>query len=204
MRKLAYGVTALVLALCTPVSKAAAITYTYTGNHYTGAAAPYSTDMAVTGSFTFASPLDPNILFPAARTPTAWSISDGVMTVTNATGSLAFNVGTNALGNITMWDFGTSFSVSTGILFITSQNGSPTSFFPCGTGNTACDGVSGVAAGRAVGLAGVVNNPGTWTMTSIPEPSSLSLIIIGMFAVALIVRTRYVPVDRPDCRTLNS
>ena len=203
--KFTYGLVTLLLALCTPRVEAALVTYTYTGNNYTSAVNPYSTSMAITGSFTFASPLAPNTVFIGTDLPSTWSISDGVETITNSTGTLAFDAITNSVGGITAWAFATSFNISTGVLLIESVN-DPSALLvvaslPCGTSNV-CDAVWGVGAGHLVGVAGVGDAPGTWTPTSTvtPEPSLVFPLAIGLFAMAWIARRRTALSIRPATR----
>lgn len=187
----------LLLALCTPRVEAAMVTYTYTGNNYTVAGAPYSTSMAITGSFTFASPLAPNMVFIGTNLPSTWSISDGVETITNSTGTLGLDVATNSVGGITAWAFATSFNISTGVLLIESVN-DPNRLFgvaspPCGSSNV-CDAIWGTAVGHVVGVAGVEDNPGTWTPTSTvnaaPEPLLVLPLAIALFAMAVVALKR--------------
>jgi hypothetical protein len=80
-------------------------TYTYTGDPYTVATAPYVVGGQLTGSFTVASPL-PAFLPLTNITPslTALSFNDGVATRTLANSFLcSFQVATDGAGNITRW-----------------------------------------------------------------------------------------------------
>jgi hypothetical protein len=144
--------------------------------------------MAIIGSFSFASLLASDIIYPTMELPLTWSISDGIQTITEQSGTLTFTVGTDSFGKITNWGFATPFNIPTGNLLIMSEKGlGQPSGFPCGI--DVCDAIWGVAAGHAVGVAGVINNPGTWTATMVtPEPSSLFLVTTGLFAMVYIGR----------------
>jgi hypothetical protein len=64
-------------------------TYTYTGPNYHTANPPYTTSMAITGSFTTSSAIPPNAVdFDLRPIVTSWSFSDGVNTQTNANSGL--------------------------------------------------------------------------------------------------------------------
>jgi hypothetical protein len=79
----ASGLIALGVAQST-----AETTYTYTGNPFTFAVSPYTTNDFISGSFDLATPLDPNLPFTSI-TPLSFSFSDGVLTHTPLT-STAF------------------------------------------------------------------------------------------------------------------
>ena len=81
-------------------------TYTYTGNVFTTAYAPFTLANSVSGSFTITT-LSPDLLDDPV-TPTTFSFSDGVNTFTNTNASITeyFEVSTNASGAITNWDIG--------------------------------------------------------------------------------------------------
>ena len=80
-------------ALAAPRANADVV-YTYTGNDFTFATAPYTTTDRVIASFDLPSVLAPNLVLTTI-TPSAWSFTDGVQTLTQATSSpLAFEVGT--------------------------------------------------------------------------------------------------------------
>ena len=72
------------LSIAYPASvQAVPTTYQYTGNPFTFVTGPYTTSDFVTGMVTLAGPLPPNM--PSPVTPTAFTFSDGVQTITNLT-----------------------------------------------------------------------------------------------------------------------
>jgi YVTN family beta-propeller protein len=107
------------------VPVAASTTYNITGNPFTTftGAASCSPDCNVTGSFTLAQPLAPN-LSNATITPTSFSFSVGTSNLTQAnTTSASFSsVSTDASGSITAW----SISLSSSNFTIDTANNSAT------------------------------------------------------------------------------
>jgi hypothetical protein len=78
-------------------------TYTYTGNPFTDVNAPYTTSMFVTAMVTLANPLAPNMPLQTASV-TAFTLSDGVQTITNLTSSsFLIQFATGPTGAITAW-----------------------------------------------------------------------------------------------------
>jgi len=192
----AYKVVIFLLAVGAARVQAGTITYTYTGNDYTDATTPYTTSMSITASFTLASPLAPDTVYDGTLVPTAWSISDGVETITNTSADmLTFDAATNSVGGISSWLFGTSFTEGIADVILASFDDpshlfvSP-STFPCGTVN-ACDIIFAVGAMHVAGLAGVASDPGTWSPAStVPEPSSVFFVAIALFSIAFIACRR--------------
>src|SRR5262249_5043069 len=95
------------LSLAYPASvQAAPITYKYTGNPFTFASGPYTTNDFVTAMITLASPLKANMPLTEV-TPIAFTLSDGVQTITNhGPGFVLFTsflFATDASGAISMW-----------------------------------------------------------------------------------------------------
>ena len=177
---------------CTPLLVASPVTYTYTGNDYTGASSPYTTSMAITASFTFASALAPDTVYTdtTVPTPTAWSISDGVDNITNTSGdTLGLEIATNSVGGVEAWGFATSFTENIALVAILSGNDptqvfGPPGGFPCDSA-TACDIVFAEAEMHTAFLAGVQGDPGTWMpAATVPEPSLTFFIAIGLLVIA--------------------
>jgi hypothetical protein len=89
--------------LAAGVVQATPITYSYTGNSFTDVSGPYTTSDMVTGFVTFASPLKANMPL-TAETPSAFSFSDGVQTITSATATSSdFIFATGPTGGIIQW-----------------------------------------------------------------------------------------------------
>ena len=89
---------------------ACATTYTYTGQTYNFAGAPYTTSMSITGTFTTASPLPANMAITdigpnGTNLVTAWSFTDGINSYTQANSVVfpqggTFRIGTDGTGSI--------------------------------------------------------------------------------------------------------
>ena len=117
MRTFVLSCAALALLLLPPSAAMAATTYFYTGNDYTliidntpPAGTTYTTSMSVTGSFTVASALAPNMaLTDISSDVISYSFNDGVNTLTESNSSLvgALNVATDAGGDIIEWQITT-------------------------------------------------------------------------------------------------
>jgi hypothetical protein len=137
-------------------------TYTYTGNHFTTAVSPYTTNDFISGSFDLATPLDNNLPFTSI-TPLSFSFSDGVQTISSSvSGGLDIDIQTDATGTPSRW----VVSVSAGPpLFpnILTENLSPTSLVQ-DTARLSIDGPI---------LASNRDSPGTWSVTTtapVPGP----------------------------------
>ena len=154
-------------------------TYTYTGNDFTFFNAPYTGSDSVTGSVTFASALSSVGSFHGF-TATAFSFSDGVQTITDATPGVGstFDFKTDASGTIIGWeivvDIGSVLADN-----ITTQNG-PAGIFDSGEINN--DNSSGT----------IFRDPGTWvsslSSTSVPEPATISLFCAGLAGLGMMRR----------------
>jgi hypothetical protein len=109
MNKLAKWIVAATMSgVCG--SAVAQVTYNYQGNDFTIVAAPYTTADSVSGSFTVSTPLSAN-LTDATVIPTTWSLTDGVLALSNTTPNLnLFDliISTNPLGQIDYWNFAAS------------------------------------------------------------------------------------------------
>src|SRR5215469_7229298 len=89
-----------------PSVQAVPTKYVYTGNPFTFATGPYSTSNFVTAMITLAGPLGANMPLTEV-TPIAFTLSDGVQTITNRGPGFVFFTSflfaTDASGAISMW-----------------------------------------------------------------------------------------------------
>lgn len=173
----------LVMGLCLFAASARADTiYTYTGNPFTvfsglDACPPVCN---ISGSFTLASPLAANLPFEAI-TPTAFSFTDGSVTVTEgASEGGRFEVATDSGGNISFWEIalgsGQPFGpgVCTSLDTVRDPIGSPQD----NSINVVC------STDAPIGTALVNSNPGSWSSSTVPEPGTLILVGIGLLGIA--------------------
>ena len=98
------------LSLAYPASvQAVPTTYQYTGNPFTEVSGPYTTSMFVTAMVTLAGPLGANMPLELV-TPTAFTLFDGVQTLSSTTPGLerpiVFEFATNARDDVTFWGVG--------------------------------------------------------------------------------------------------
>ena len=123
--KILLALTAVVALSVAYAASVQAATYQYTGNPFTTANAPYTTSDFVSGMLTLASPFAPNMPLTFV-TPTAFTFSDGVQTLTNLTPSIAFlfQFGTGPTGAITQWNV--IIKVTGGGISTTDATGFPT------------------------------------------------------------------------------
>jgi hypothetical protein len=180
-----------VLALCSLFAIAAApparadTTYTYTGNPFTDFS---GTDACTAGvgeccisvSFTVGSPLPDNLAYPFfLTTPLSFSITDGVNTLTELNalpflGNPLIYVGTGPGGQIGNWYVQEDGTIGQD-QFILGTFGPE-----CSIG---CDSTDNLSP-TSYGFAASSDEPGSWTITTTPEPSSLMLLGIGLLGMA--------------------
>ena len=168
---------ALVLLAMAPAAVLADTTYSYVGTPFNGfhlTACPPT--CRITGSFTVADPLAPNLMGvnTNAFVPLSFSFTDGTTTWTPLdTADSGFGVNTDSSGHITFYS-----------IFADLLGGGDISIYYEGTGFTtqlfASNNIYS-AFYDARDLSG-----GTWTesTTTAPEPSSLLLLGAGLFALA--------------------
>ncbi len=160
-------VTGLILFCGLQSAARADITYTYTGNDFQTATAPYTTTDFVSGSFTLASALGDNLVL-ASETPTSYSFSDGVQTISSLSPptDVTFEISTDASGKIDGW-------------FINLENPSPFNQIFTETSPNQEDG------GSSSGGEGLVFfDEGTWQVSGggtspVPEPN-MSWVLFGL------------------------
>ena len=150
-------------------------TYQYTGNPFTNVTAPYTTSDFVSAMVTLAGPLAPNMPFTSV-TPTAFTLSDGVQTITNINANFSsFSFATGPTGAITVWH------VNAGAL-----SGSITTV---GGGNLSPGDTGHLNGTSAIGHN--ANAPGTWALVSSTVPdtgSTLSLMTLTLMALGVAAR----------------
>ncbi len=176
----------LLLGYGSPAS--ATVIYSYAGNPFTDASGPYTESMSVSASFTLANPLPGNLTnFDVTPLVIAFSATDGVHAATQLTQlfrPMEFLATTDQSGAVIEW--GIDLVFETGVGFLTCNLGlSITSRASCkdvpmifGTG----------AADLGLNIAfsdsgSVADNPGIWT-TTIPEPTTALLVMLGLVVIA--------------------
>jgi hypothetical protein len=172
------AVLATVIVL-TPSPNRADTVYSYTGipfDFFQNASCPPTCNM--TGSFTVASPLAPNITGMPAFTPLSFSFTDGSTTFTNVNSTLfaSFAVNTNATGSITDWGINLIGPGSGGGLFTFFDHSAA---FQQGVNVQSYEVESCVSQVEGVGC----NTGGTWsvgTTVPSPEPSTSTLLCAGI------------------------
>ncbi|HBL30558.1 MAG TPA: hypothetical protein DD490_27295 [Acidobacteria bacterium] len=194
MRFLLSGAAfAALLAVSTPA--VAQITYSYQGNPFTTALAPYTTSMRVSGSFQVASTLAPSSVVDLSGSLLHFSFSDGIET-RNETNSLIcqFAVTTDAGGAITGYDIWLRESGGADpqhSLEARTANDLAGSLTP----NNACGG------GALNPFASVTGQPGVWTgganVAAVPTVSGVGLAVLTLLLVGCALwRLRLRPVVR--------
>jgi hypothetical protein len=175
------------LALCVAASAKADSSETYIGNAYTNISVPssgYTTANSITATLTFQNPLPTDASlsygFGGIGMPTAtdsleaFVISDGAASLNLTDGFNIFLV-TGTEGQIVAWFVGGCGSPCSSAINIDTQYGLPSPFATLGL-----DGSTQGSSGTV--LAFNTDDPGKWT--SVPEPSSLLMLGVGILGLA--------------------
>ena len=168
----ALFVAAVVVAAGPGVANASAI-YDYTGNDFTLVSGPYTTADSIMGSLTLSAPLGDNLNLVTV-TPSAFSFSDGVQSISasNGSGTSSFLFSTDATGNITQWDVNLCISPCSDLIQIQTTSNLSIGTFDLGT-NDAGTGINNLS-------------PGVWSSPSVtPLPGALPLFATGLGLTSL-------------------
>ena len=166
------GVAALSLAY--PASVQASVTYQYIGNHFTSVSGPYTTSDFVTVMFRLADPLPAN--FDGTVTPTAFTVTDGVQTISNHNAiGVVFQFATDATSIITHWHVGVALDDFPNI----DTFNDPT-----------IQQIEDDAVDENLDVASNNDSPGVWSVNaSVPDGgSTLSLMTLTLLALGLLAR----------------
>jgi hypothetical protein len=202
---------AVILSGVVPNLSFAAVLYTYTGNPFTAVVdsplipGTHTTGMHVQASLLFDAPLAPNM--PRGKVaPLAATFSDGRNTLDSRSlndpaASSWFELGTDSLGNIVDWILSMSDDMATPPATCTFVGCvSPefvmisTSFFTTlsahsDQGSLGSE-VQVLSAPPLLGFSLLLdignssNSPGSWSVSTVPEPSTVPLYIVGLAVLA--------------------
>ena len=152
--------------------QATPITYDYTGNPFTSVSGPYTTSDKVTGFVTFATPLGANMPL-TSETPTAFSFSDGVQTITSANASTStFSFVTGPTGGITQWN------VFAGVISLGSASDSIRTSNLEGAEDV---GMSQSRSGNGFNF----GSPGVWSRSSAVPDAGSTMLLLSLSVTAL-------------------
>jgi hypothetical protein len=187
----------LALAMAATSAKAST-TFLYTGNSFTTAQSPYTTSDAVDGSFTLGSPLQDNLIL-TSFVPEAFSITDGIDTITNETPNVILQylfLSTGPTGNITSWGFLAAETVSFDPYYALQIG---TEYDPANDidGNhTIMDGVY-LEEGNVGPFTAAANYEDPGTLSIAPEPSTVVLLPFALLAATALAWHRRFRFLRP-------
>lgn len=195
MHKFSFAIGVACCAMVSPIAASADYLYTYTGNDFTdvtsvccGNDTPFTTSNFIKFQFITPYGLGTNwndVGFPPAP-PTWWSLSVGPLKFGSADGEsviYSMNFSTNASAQITAWQFTTQTDVVAPNLLPWEYPPQPyvEEVFSANIPGVFCceDAIYIPRIFQDSNYALNANNPGTWTITSIPESSTWSLMLAG-------------------------
>jgi hypothetical protein len=183
--------------LLLPAALPAAVSYTYTGNHFnTFLFGTYTSANYVSITLTFNTGLAANMAFQTV-TPASFTISDGIDTITSSNydpSNTLFQVSTNASGGINAWSISivnASDSAQIRSFDTTTNDFDQGAYAAAGTV---------VTPGPLLGDAFVTGSPGTWGPTAAPPapapaatpaPTSMILALTGLAGLGLYQMSRF-------------
>jgi hypothetical protein len=170
------------VALVCSAAFADSVTYSYTGNDFTGGSVNYASTngSSITGTLTLSGALGADApLSDISTLLTGFSFSDGVNTISGASLSGSDNVAlaTDLSGAISFW----AIDLFSGSLELSSYNALGT------VQDQSCIGCLDTPTSYAFTDTGI---PGTWKSTAVPEPATILLLAGGLPLVSLMVRRR--------------
>lgn len=167
MRSKIRILTLLAMTIALSIKPANAnVIYMYSGNDFTFATSPYTTNDHVSIDLEFLTALAPNLLLGTV-TPVSFSFNDGHQTVTSSVFGGLISIATDGIGAISQWDLAGCGDVGC-VHVIISRNV---------LGNVR-DAGQLVPQGVQEGI--VDNSPGVWTASVVPEPSAMAIATFGL------------------------